>query len=74
MEQARNQGGAGGAKTPRKFFAPPGKICWTYIKTIGHNLKIWALSENSSPLLVSQAAYGPAREAEVCYCIVKNIV
>ena len=27
-EQARNQGGAGGAKSHRKFLAPLGKMCW----------------------------------------------
>jgi len=27
--QAGNQAGRRGAKIPRKFFAPPGKICWT---------------------------------------------
>jgi len=27
--QTRNCGGAGGAKPPCIFFAPPGKMCWT---------------------------------------------
>jgi len=39
--QARNQGGEA---SPRKMFAPPGKMCWTYFETIGHSLK------NLSPL------------------------
>ena len=37
--QARNQGVAGGLRPPRKFFAPSGKICWAYFKTIEHSLK-----------------------------------
>jgi len=58
--QARIQGGSGGRSPTRNFFAP-------LEKCVGHNLKIldivqkiWALSENSSPLLVFQAGYGPA--------------
>jgi len=31
-KQARNQG----AKAPRKFYSPPGKLHWTWFKTIGH--------------------------------------
>jgi len=36
--QARNQGG-GDKSHPRKFFAPPGKMCWTLFKTTGHSSK-----------------------------------
>jgi len=50
----RNQGGRRGEKPPRKFFAPPWKMCWTQFKKFG------PVSENSSPLLLSQAGYGPA--------------
>jgi len=28
-----------GAKPPRKFFATPGKMCWTWFNTIGHSSK-----------------------------------
>jgi len=31
--------GAQGEKPPRKFFAPPGKMCWTSFKTTGHSSK-----------------------------------
>ena len=35
--------GAQEGKAPtRKFFAPPGKLCWTLFKTIGHSSKFWA--------------------------------
>jgi len=37
--QARNQGAQGGEAPSRKFFAPPGKMCWTYFKTVGHGFK-----------------------------------
>jgi len=37
--QARKYGGAGGLSPSRKFFSPPGKMCWTYFKSIGHSLK-----------------------------------
>jgi len=33
--QARSQGGF----APQKFFAPPGKMCWTSLETIGHSSK-----------------------------------
>jgi len=47
----------------REREAPPGKICWTCFKAIGHSLKkIFTLSQNSSPPLVSQAGYGPEYE------------
>jgi len=38
-------------RPPKIYFAIPGKC-------VGHSLKIWTLSENSSPTLVSQAGYG----------------
>jgi len=51
--------GVQGAKPPLEKFSLPLEKC------VGHSLKmldivqkIWALSENSSPLLVSQAGYG----------------
>jgi len=34
--QARNQRGI---SPPRKNFGPPGKMCWTTFKTIGHSSK-----------------------------------
>ena len=41
--------GRRGRIPPRNFFSPPGKMCWTYFKTIGHSLKKCVpLSENSS--------------------------
>jgi len=44
--QARNQRGEA---SPRKIFAPPGTMCWTYFETIGHSLKnLSPLLENSS--------------------------
>ena len=36
INQARNQGGRSPLIT---FFAPPGKMCWTSLKTIGHSSK-----------------------------------
>jgi len=41
MKQARNKmGSRRDESTPRKIFAPPpGKMCWTSIKTIGHSSK-----------------------------------
>jgi len=54
-------GGAGGEALPRKF-SPPWKNVLDIIKNIRHSSKILGpLSENSSPLLVSQAGYGPAK-------------
>jgi len=60
MNQVRNQGGQKGRSPLRTFFAPPLEKC------VGHSLKlldivqkIWAPSENSSPLLVPQAGHRP---------------
>ena len=36
-----------GANPPRKNFAPPGKMCWTYIKAIGHSLKKFSPSQKT---------------------------
>jgi len=57
-KQARNQGGFA---PPYKFFRPS----WKYVLDILWNYwtcskKFGPLSENSSPLLVSQAGCGPA--------------
>jgi len=43
----------GGRSRPQKVF----HLHWQNVLDIGQT--IWALSENSSPLLVSQAGYGP---------------
>jgi len=43
-------------KNSAKFFALPGKMCWTQFK------KFRPLSEKSSPHLVSQAGYGPGTD------------
>jgi len=51
--QRSNQGERGGGEAPKKIFIPPRKMCWIYFKKFG------PLSENSSPLLMSQAGYGP---------------
>jgi len=63
--QARNQGG----ETYLQNFSPPLE------KFVGHSLKIldivqknWPLSENSSPLVVSQAGYGPAYTKRSHHC------
>jgi len=40
FHQARNQGGR---SPPRKFFAPPGKMCWTY------SFKKWTYFKKSGP-------------------------
>ena len=41
-QQARNQGAQEGASPAlEKFSPPPGKMCWTWFKTIGHSSKIW---------------------------------
>jgi len=50
--------GAQGGRSPRKMlFVPPGKMCWTYFKTIGRSLKkIPPLRKPFAPL-VSQAGY-----------------
>ena len=57
--QARSQGGR---SPPKKFFAPPWKnvlnVVWNYWTQFK---KFEPLSENPSPLLVSQAGYGPGR-------------
>jgi len=37
----------GGEATPRKIFASPGKMCWTYFETIGHSLKIFSPSQKT---------------------------
>ena len=39
---------SGTGRAPMENFRPPGKMCWRYFKTIGHCLKIWSLSKNSS--------------------------
>ena len=45
---------------PRKFFAPPpGKMCWTCFKTIGHSSKDLSSSQKTLRPLASQAGYGP---------------
>ena len=58
-DQARNQGGAGGAKPPlEKLFVPNGKLCWTWFKIIGHSLKTLGPSQKTlRPPLVSQAGW-----------------
>ena len=37
--QARNQGSAGWRSPPRKIFASPRTMFWTYFKSIGHSVK-----------------------------------
>ena len=54
--QARNQGGR---RPPRKLFAPFGKCAGHSVKLLVIAQKIWAPPENFSPLLGSQAGYGP---------------
>jgi len=53
MSMTVTRGTHGGQSPPRILL--PGKMCWTVLKN-------WALSENSSPYLVSQAGYGPVHE------------
>jgi len=53
--QARNQG----RRIPLEKFLPPGKMSWTSFTTVGRSSKNLGPSENSSPLLMSQAGYGP---------------
>ena len=50
--------GAQGTKSPLEKFCPTGKMYWTWF---------WAhlLSENSPPLLVPQARYGPGQKAKL---------
>jgi len=50
----------GGRRPPRKLFAPLGKCVGHGLKLLDIVQKIGPLSENSSPLLVSQAGNGPA--------------
>jgi len=40
-EKARTQGRR---SPPRKIFARPGRMCWTYFKANGHSLKIFSPS------------------------------
>ena len=54
--QDRNQGGR---IPPRKIFAPLEKCVGHILKLLETGQKFEPLSENSSPLLVSQAGYGP---------------
>jgi len=50
----------GAASPPLENFSAPLEKCVGYsLKLLDIVQKIWALSENSSPLLVSQAGYGP---------------
>jgi len=57
MGQARNQG----REAPLEHFLTPLKKCDGYsLKLLDIVQKIWAPLKNSSPLLVSQADYGPA--------------
>jgi len=51
-----------GAKLPLENFCHPLEKCVGYgLKLLDTVQKCGSLSENSSPLLVSQAGYGPAR-------------
>ena len=49
-----------GGEAPKKIFAPPWKNVLDIVKKSG------PLSENSLPLLVSQACYGPTRNQGNC--------
>ena len=55
--QARNQGGAQGGL--ENFSLPLEKCAGHYLKHLDIVKKFRPFSENSSPLLVSQAGYGP---------------
>jgi len=60
-DQARNQGGL-------ENFSPPPEKCVGYsLKILDIVKKFGPLSENSSPLLVSQAGYGPGNYLEIFY-------
>jgi len=56
--QARNQGRE---TSPRKIFAPLDKCVGHTLKLLDIAKKFGPLSENFSPLLVSQDGYGPGR-------------
>jgi len=50
---------------PLENFSPPWKNVLTKFENIGHSSKILGPLENSSPLLVSQAGYGPTHILEI---------